>query len=247
LVLEPIGIAADVEGDGVVEDAVEDCGGDDPVAEHLAPAAEALVAGQDHGAALVAAADELEEQVGALAVDGQVADLVDDEQPGHGVDLELVIQAAFGQRLRQGGDEDGGRGEQHAVAVLDGLEAEADGEMGFAHAGRAENHEVLAVLDEVAGAQRLDLLLVDRGLVAESDAPEAFDERDAGQLVPYADVLGVLAAALLVENLPEQVGLGALLGGGPRERRPDPLAALDQPQALEMLLEALELGGAHAD
>lgn len=50
-------------------------------------AAEALVAGEDHGAALIAAADELKEEVGPGPVDGQVADLVNDEQPWHGVDL----------------------------------------------------------------------------------------------------------------------------------------------------------------
>lgn len=43
---------------------------DDAVAEDVAPAAEALVAGQHHGAALVAAADQLEEETGALAVPG---------------------------------------------------------------------------------------------------------------------------------------------------------------------------------
>src|SRR6266700_2393386 len=56
LVLEPVGIAPDVQRDGVMEDAVQDRGGDDPVAEDVAPAAKALVAGQDHGTALVAAA-----------------------------------------------------------------------------------------------------------------------------------------------------------------------------------------------
>ena len=43
---------------------VQDGGGDDAVAEHLAPGAETLVACQDHGATLVAAAYQLEEQVG---------------------------------------------------------------------------------------------------------------------------------------------------------------------------------------
>src|SRR5712691_10566323 len=94
LVLQPVGVAADVDGDRVVEHAVEDRGGDDPVAKHVAPAPEALVAGQDHRAALVAPADELEEQIGPGAVDGQVADLVDDEQPGDGVDLEAVLRLA---------------------------------------------------------------------------------------------------------------------------------------------------------
>src|SRR6266581_4415363 len=102
LVLEPVGIAPDVQGDGVVEDAIQDRRGDDPVPEDLPPAAEALVAREDHGAALVVAADELEEQVRPLAVDRQVPDLVDDEQAGHGVDLELVVEAAFGERACEG-------------------------------------------------------------------------------------------------------------------------------------------------
>lgn len=62
-------------------EAVEDCGSDDAVAEHLAPGAEALIAGQDHRSALSAPADELEEQVGPLPVDWQVANLVDDQEP----------------------------------------------------------------------------------------------------------------------------------------------------------------------
>jgi hypothetical protein len=37
LVLQPVGIAPNVQGDGVVEDAVQDSGGDDPVAEDLSP------------------------------------------------------------------------------------------------------------------------------------------------------------------------------------------------------------------
>jgi hypothetical protein len=44
----------------------------------------------------------------------------------------------------RGGNEDGGCGEEHAVAVLDRLEAEEDGEMGLAPGQAAEDDEVLA-------------------------------------------------------------------------------------------------------
>ena len=50
------------------------------VAEDVAPGAEALIAGQDDRAPLVAARDQLEEEIGAVAVDRDVADLVDDQQ-----------------------------------------------------------------------------------------------------------------------------------------------------------------------
>ena len=57
----------DLDDDGVVQEAIEERGGDDGIAEDLAPFGEAAVRGQDHGAFLVAGVDELEEEVGAAA------------------------------------------------------------------------------------------------------------------------------------------------------------------------------------
>src|SRR3954454_20289148 len=59
---------------GVVDEAVDQGGGDHRVAEDFAPGFEAAVAGDDDRAAFVAAGDEREEQVGGLALEGQVAD-----------------------------------------------------------------------------------------------------------------------------------------------------------------------------
>ena len=75
-------VALALEGDhvGVVDEPVDEGGGDHGVAEDLAPGLEAAVAGDDDRAAFVAARDEREEQVGGLAFERQVADLVDDEQ-----------------------------------------------------------------------------------------------------------------------------------------------------------------------
>jgi hypothetical protein len=61
----------------VVDEAVDHGGGDDVVAEHLAPAAEGLVAGDDEAGSLVAAGDELEEQVGGFGLEGDVADFIE--------------------------------------------------------------------------------------------------------------------------------------------------------------------------
>src|SRR5947209_4270478 len=136
LVLQPVGIAADIDGDRVMEHAVEDRRGNHAVAEDVAPTAEALVASQDHRAALVAAADELEEEISAGAVDREIANLVDDEQARDGVNLEPLLQAPLRGRFRERGDQRGRGGEEHAIAVLDGFEAEPDGEVGLAHARR---------------------------------------------------------------------------------------------------------------
>src|SRR5712691_12226980 len=71
--------AGPVDGDdvAVVEEAVEDGGGEDLVGEDLAPLAEGLVAGDDDGAFLVAAGDDLEDEIGVVAGQGEVAGFVD--------------------------------------------------------------------------------------------------------------------------------------------------------------------------
>ena len=64
----------------MVDEPVDHGGGDDLVAEDFAPAAERLVGCDDETGTLIAAGDELEEQVRRLGFEGYVADLVDDEQ-----------------------------------------------------------------------------------------------------------------------------------------------------------------------
>ena len=135
------------------------------------------------------------------AVDRQVADLVDDQQPRHGVELEPLLEPPLGVRLGERGDQVGRRGEEHAVAGLDGLEPEADRQVGLAHAGRAEHDDVVAVLDEVTARQRLDLLLVERRLIAEVEGLQRFDEGEARHAGAHGDVLGRLRGDLLGQHL----------------------------------------------
>ena len=77
---QPVALASEGDHGGVVHEPVDQGGGDHRVAEDLAPGFEAAVAGDDHAAALVAARDQGEHQVGGLALEREVADLVDDQQ-----------------------------------------------------------------------------------------------------------------------------------------------------------------------
>ena len=83
-----------------MDDAVDHRGGDGLVAEDAAPAGERQVAGQDQRGVFVAGGDELEEQVRGVLFEGQVADLVDDDQP---------VAAQPGQFLRAAGRRGGRR------------------------------------------------------------------------------------------------------------------------------------------
>jgi len=134
---------------------------------------------------------------------------------------------------------------EHAVAALDRFETEPHGEMRLADPGWAEQHDICAVLDEVATGERLDLLLVERGLVAEVEGLEALDEREAGQARTHGDVLGGLGGDLLGEHEVQEVGVGGLLRRRILQQGLEPLAYFEQSQALQVFLQALELRGAH--
>jgi hypothetical protein len=131
--------------------------------------------------------------------------------------------------------------------MLDGLETEADGQVGLADAGRAEQDDILAVLDEVAAAECLDLLLVERRLLAEVEGVQALHEGEARQVGPHRDVLGRLRGDLFGEERVEEVGVRGLLGGGVLEQGFQAFPALEKPKPLHLFLQALELRGAHAD
>ncbi len=56
------------------------------VVQHAAPGGQGLVGGEDHrAAALVALVDDMEEHVGRVGAEGEVADLVDDKHVRVGV------------------------------------------------------------------------------------------------------------------------------------------------------------------
>ena len=70
------------------------------------------------------------------------------------------------------------------------------------------------MLDKVTAAERLDLLLIERGLVAEVEGVQALHEWKARQMGPHGDVLGGLGRHLLGQEGVEEVGVGNTLGGG---------------------------------
>ena len=87
---QTVRLALDVNDSAVMQDAVQDGGGDGDVGKDLVPLGEGLVGGKDGGRLLISPGNQLEEQVCALDVHGEVADLVDDKHPILGENLELV-------------------------------------------------------------------------------------------------------------------------------------------------------------
>src|SRR5215470_16414336 len=78
--LVPVGLAIESVDLGMMNEAIDE--GDDAgsVGEHLVPFDERTVGGDERARLLVAARDELEEEVGVAVGVGEVADLIDDEK-----------------------------------------------------------------------------------------------------------------------------------------------------------------------
>src|SRR5258705_7905035 len=99
-----------------MEESVEDRCGDDRIAEDIAPAGQALVRRQNDRAALVATGDQLKEQVRARWTEGQIADLIDDEELRLSKNLQLLFESVLALRSRERSDQCGRGSEQRAVS-----------------------------------------------------------------------------------------------------------------------------------
>lgn len=78
----------------MVDDAVDDRGGEFVVGEDRPPFAELDVRGEDDAATFVAAGDDLVEETGPVDVEGHVAELVEDDQVGTGEVPEQAVEGA---------------------------------------------------------------------------------------------------------------------------------------------------------
>jgi hypothetical protein len=169
-----------------VDEPVDHGGGDHVVAEDFAPAAEALVGGDDERGAFVWAGDELEEQVRRFGFEGDVADFVDDQQRVAGQPAQLVLQPAGVVGGGEPVDPFAGGGEQDPVPALAGADAQAGGQVGLAGAGWAEEDDVVAGGDEVQGAQAGDDVALEAAGVLEVEVLQGFAGREPPRWPPSA-------------------------------------------------------------
>src|SRR5439155_23985875 len=183
-VAEAVAVALEAEEFGVVDEPVDHGSGVGRVAEDLAPGGEGLVAGDDQRGAFVAGADEREHQVGRLRVEGDVADLVDDQERCPEQLAQLVVEAALPLCVAEAGDPLGRGREADALAGEAGTDAERDRQVRLAGAGRAEQDDVVAGGEEVELAEMEDERLLHRALEAEVELLERLAGGEAGLLDP---------------------------------------------------------------
>jgi len=123
----------------------------------------------------VARRHELEHKVGGVLLEGQVADLVDDDQPVAAEPGELAGEPTEAVGVLETGDPVDRGGEQHPMPVMRCGHAE----VGLAGAGRTEEHDVAGHGEERSRRQRGNLL-ADSGLVVPVEVVDVFAGREPG-------------------------------------------------------------------
>ena len=132
-----------------------------------------------------------------------------------------------------------GRGaERDALPGEAGADAERDGEMALAGAGRAEQDDVLAAGEEVELAEVQHVVAADRGLKAEVELLERLSGREAGGLDAALAAVAVAAVDFGLQKRGSEllkaplIGAGAIgklrqrAGGGGRLQRPEQVRQL---------------------
>lgn len=116
MVFHPEAFALDDYGIRMMEEAVEDGGGEGGVViEDGRPVFEGFIGGEDDGTAFITLADDLEEEVCAVLVNGKVSDLVQDQGGGREIFFEFWFEAMSGLRSQEGIDQVHGAGEKGGV------------------------------------------------------------------------------------------------------------------------------------
>ena len=189
-----------------MDESVGDGGGGGGVVEELSPVLEGEVGGDDGRGALIALVEDLVEQIGAAGVEGQVSQLVDEQEVVGGPSREAPgegVACLGGDELV---DEIGGEGETHAVAAQAGELAESVGEVGFPDAGGSEKDDVGALAYEVERGRARDQIAIDAVGVIEVIGVEGGERKQAGALEGGAGARFELHAELIAHEPIEQGG-----------------------------------------
>jgi len=240
---EAIAGAFDVDDDGVVEQAVEERGGDDGIAEDVAPFGEAAIGREDHGALFVTGVDELEEQVGAARGDGEVTDLVDDQQTAVVEVADFLGEASLAFGAAQHFDQLGEGAAVDPATGLDGGDAEGGGEMALSGPGRAKEVDDLGAHEEVELGERQDAVAIEGGLEGEVEALQGLGRGEARGLEGDGDAPVLAGCVFLGEQAVDGLQRRDLALFHAPERVVEGLEGTGHAQADQAGPDALEDGG----
>ena len=229
-VLESPAFVAGLDDLAVMGEAIEERRSHLGVAEDGWPFAECQVRRDDDRSALVELADEMEQELAAGLGEWQIAQLVEDQKVEAGEQVggpALPLGAGFGVELVHQVDD---VEEPPAAAVANAGPGDADGEMGLAGSGPADEDEVALMIEEVPGGEVADEGLVNLGRL-EVELFQFLGQRQLGDRHLVFDRAGLLLGDLCGQQVTDDL-LGFVLAF---DRGGDDLV-IGRPHAVELQL-----------
>ncbi len=198
----------------MVDDPIDQGGGGGGVGKDAGPLTEGQVGGQDEALPFVAAADDLEEQVGVATVIGEVADFVQGQDCRVAVVTELGVQGAGGFLGAKVEEKLSRREEEDGVTGQDGLIGDILSDHGLAQALGGHQNEVAVLAQEVELQSGLDRLAIDLLGPAPVEVGHGFEAADlaAGQ-APFQASPGAFRVLGFRDVLQELGGTPTFSGG----------------------------------
>ncbi len=132
-----------------------------PAIDDRAPFLDGAVGGHEHGAALTAAADELEDQMRVVILERKITDFIDHRQLRLSVGGELVLEPPFAIGLAQLRDQRRRRREQDRKAGDNGFAPARGPPDGSCPRPAGPEAALLAIGNEAARCDLADLRLVE--------------------------------------------------------------------------------------
>ena len=127
----------------MMDEPVDQGTGQGVIVEDFSPVLKRSVGRQNNRSLLVAFGDDLEEEIGPLLIEGEEADLVDHQELGGRIRLELFLQRVIGERGVEAVDEIRRRDEEGLGPFLTGGIGDGEGQMGLADAGRSQESALI--------------------------------------------------------------------------------------------------------
>ena len=218
-----------------MEQAVENRGRQDVVAEDGAPLRHDLIRGDQQTATLVPTRHKLEKEMGAAAFKRQVSELVDDQQLRLAVKQQALGELAFALGFHERGEQGRRAREEHRVAGFDDGTAECDREMGLADARRAKDKNVFCLREKSCGRELADESLIDGRLEFEIEVVERFDRRKVGDFQPHRDAGPLLRVHFLTQYAVEKVEIRRLAARGITKDSVQALGHVAETEARQLL------------
>lgn len=213
-VFNAIGGTLDLHHVRMVDEPIEDGGSDRIVIEDLAPILERAVCGEDHGALFVTVGHDLEEKVGAILVERQEAQLIDDEEFRRAETVDGARKRVIGLGGGEGIDEIGGGDPEGFNFFLTGGVGKCQGDVGLADAGGTNENEIGIGVDEIEGEGIEDERFGNGGGMGPVERIQSFDAGDPCVFQSSADDAFMAKGILGREEPCEKFQMGNIFKGG---------------------------------